>query len=292
MTRPVTPARDQVPQSLLMAAAERPAAVSEAGPGTSPVITLLTDFGHRDYYVGAVKGVMLRHAPDAMLVDITHDIPPQDVLSGAFVLQLASREFPPGTIHLAVVDPGVGTERRALAVQTRGSVYVAPDNGLLSLVINSGSRVRCVTHPALRAAAVSDTFHGRDLFAPAAAQLAAGFPFDQVGPLIHDPVDLAPLPATVTPGIVTGQIIYVDGFGNLVTNIDAASVGALGPQVSVHLPDGTALYGLSRTYADVVHGELLALLGSAGLLEISARNGSARTILGLGRGDTVRVERR
>lgn len=224
-------------------------------------------------------------------MDISHQIPPRDVQTGAFVLHHAAREFPPGSVHLAVVDPGVGTHRRALVARCAEHLFVAPDNGLLALVVAEREhQLRHVTHPALVAPAPSATFHGRDLFAPVAARLAVGFRFEDVGPPVTDPV-LGPVSScTAVPGGIAGQIIHVDHFGNLVTNIDNRKVAALEAPLRVRLPDGRTLNGLCRTYADVATGEPLALIGSAGLLEISLRDGRANSSLGLARGAAIRVE--
>lgn len=257
----------------------------------APIITLLTDFGDRDYYVGAMKGVLLRYAPGAQIIDLTHTVPPQDVLAGSFVLAHAASEFPAHTVHLAVVDPGVGTMRRALAVRGNRGTFIAPDNGLLDFVLRDpASQARAIVHPDLRAARVSCTFHGRDLLAPAAARLAAGFPFVTVGPVVEDAQMLPIRSATVRAGLIEGHIIHVDRFGSLITNIAAADLPPELDRVRVRLHAGQTAVPFCRTYADVPDGERLSLIGSAGLLEIAVRNGSAAGALRLGRGDPVQVE--
>lgn len=256
-----------------------------------PVITLTTDFGTADHYVGAVKGVILSIAPDAVLVDLTHQVPPQDVCAGSYALRSAAREFPAGTVHLAVVDPGVGGARRAVAVRGLGYLWVGPDNGLFTHVLaDAGSEVRELRHPGIARKEVSSTFHGRDLFAPAAAHLAAGFPFADSGPVVEDPVLLSEAQPQRTGSGIAGEILHVDGFGNLITNVPAELLAALGARPRVRLADRAAVEGLAAAYADVSPGALVALIGSGGLLEIGVNGGSAATALGLGRGDPITIE--
>ncbi len=248
-----------------------------------PVITLLTDFGVADTYVGQMKGAILAIAPAATLVDLTHAVPAQDVFAGAFLLWTAVAAFPPGTVHLAVVDPGVGSSRRALAVQTqRGDRLVGPDNGLLMPAAERlggiGSAVGLATP-----ASASATFHGRDVFAPAAARLAAGAPLRDLGRPVTDLVELS-LPTANEDG---GQVVHVDVYGNLITNIPADSL-ARDSVVAV----GDAQVPLVAFYEQAQPGALLALIGSAGLLEISVRNGSAAERLGARRGTPVTLSSR
>jgi hypothetical protein len=256
----------------------------------SPLLTLLSDFGDRDYYVGAMKGVILRHAPAARILDLAHQIPPQDVLAAAFVLHHAAGEFPPQTVHVAVVDPGVGTQRRALVLRNRIGTFVAPDNGLLSLVYRwDPGEVRALVAPFVESARLSSTFHGRDLFAPAAARLACGYDLAQVGPVVRDPVLLEATHARVDADGIHGQVIHVDGFGNLVTSVAAGQLPAAPQRTRVILPGNRSIAGLSRTYADALPGRPMALVGSCQLLEIAVRDASAAALLGLRRGDPVRV---
>jgi hypothetical protein len=243
-------------------------------------VTLLTDFGLADGYVGAVKGRLLRLAPRVSLVDLTHEIPPGAVEVAAFVLAQAAPEFPEGTVHLVVVDPGVGSARRGVALEADGQRYVAPDNGVLSRVVAS-ARVRWLRAIGPRwmdAPGVSSVFHGRDVFAPVAAHLATRGAIREVGPEA-DPASLTlarlPEPEVVGGGL-RGEVIHVDRFGNLVTNLPLSFSH---PRASVELPDGRAL-PVSRTYSDVDSGELVALRGSGGLLEIACRDGSAAERLG------------
>lgn len=258
------------------------------------IVTLTTDFGTADAYVGAMKGVMLRVAPDLRLHDVSHEIPPQDVTHGARVLRGACPSFPAGTVHLAVVDPGVGTDRAAVAVVAGGHAFVGPDNGLFSEVIGllgGGSARRIDRTTALAPflpTATSATFHGRDLFAPVAAGLASGrVRFAEIG-AAHS-CSAAPIGRRPRgdAGVLAGRVTHHDRFGNAITDVAAAELGAR--QVRVVLPDGTAL-GLSRTYGDAPDGTTLALIGSEGFLEIALAGGDARGVHGLAPGATVRIE--
>jgi S-adenosylmethionine hydrolase len=245
------------------------------------IVTLLTDFGTADGYVAEVKGALLRRAPDATVVDVTHEIAPGDLLAAAYVLGRTWRAFPEGTVHLVVVDPGVGTARRALAVETAGHRFVAPDNGVLSRVLESGSG-RIVSLP--MDAAASPTFHGRDLFAPAAARLLAGEPLAALGRPVGDPVML-PVPRLERRGdVAVGEVVHVDRFGTLVTNLPGAVLRSGG---SVRLGDHAVQPG--RTFADAAPGAPVAFTGSGGTVEVAVRDGRADEVLGVGRGAAVRV---
>jgi S-adenosylmethionine hydrolase len=241
------------------------------------IVTLLTDFGTADGYVAEVKGTILGRSPEAVLVDVSHDVAPQDVEAGRLALARYWRRFPPGTVHLAVVDPDVGSIRRALAVASDGRFLVGPDNGILSpALLLAGAEV--VALPVSSSA--SPTFHARDVFAPAAAMLASGSPVDALGTPIGDPVIRRTAEARRLPdGAIEGQIITVDRFGNAVTNLVAAHGGVV-EVGSLKLP-------LRRTYSDVTPGTPLALAGSSGLVEIAVRDGNAALSLGLGRGGVV-----
>ena len=253
------------------------------------LITLTTDFGTRDPYVAQMKGVLATLCREAPVLDLTHEIAAHDVLEGALFLVAAVPTFPPGTVHLAVVDPGVGSARRAIAAAVEGQYVVCPDNGLLTLLAREHliEAVRELTNPALRREPVSATFHGRDIFAPAAAHLACGGAFEKLGAEVRDLATLElSAPQSRDDGI-HGEVIHVDRFGNAITNIPASlfDVGA----ARRALVAGRALL-LSETYAAVEVGAALALIGSAGYLEIAAREASAAHLLGLGRGDAVIVE--
>ena len=241
------------------------------------IITLLTDFGTADGYVAEMKGVMLSLVPDATVVDVTHDVPPQDVESARLALARSWRRFPPGTVHVAVVDPGVGTGRAALAVASDDRTLVGPDNGILSpALLLAGAQA--VTLPVPPTAA--PTFHGRDVFAPAAAALARGTPVTALGVPFESPVVRRTAePQRLVDGSVQGQVISIDRFGNAITNC----LGLRGGTIEVA---GKALQ-VTRTYADAPPGSLTAICGSNGLIEIAVRDGSAARELGLTRGAVV-----
>ena len=243
------------------------------------IITLLTDFGLRDSYVAEMKGVILGTAPDVTLVDVTHAVPPGDILCCQYLLERAWRRFPAGTVHLVIVDPGVGTARRAIAVEHGGHSFLGPDNGVLTPVLEGASAAQL--HVPSNA---SPTFHGRDVFAPAAARLAAGERVSALGAPVTDPVRRSHPEAIREAGEVVGRVIYVDTFGTLVTNVPAGLlVGVF--EVAVR---GEAPVALGRTFADVPSGALVAFVGSGGTLEIAARDRSAALVLGVGIGAEVR----
>jgi len=255
------------------------------------VVALLTDFGTDDAYVGIMHGVILRINPEASIVDVCHNIAPQDVQAAAFVLSTAYPYFPTETIHVVVVDPGVGSERRAIAVRTRRGTFVAPDNGVLSYVLarECVSQTVQVTNARYWLSPLSDTFHGRDVFAPVGAHLSLGLSLSELGPPVRDLVRLTLAePSVGEDGTILGQVLHVDRFGNLVTNI----------RRELLCPDQTLrtrvadreVPGLVKTYAAAAGGELLALVGSSGYLEISLRGGSAAAALKVGRGAEVVVD--
>jgi S-adenosylmethionine hydrolase len=259
-----------------------------------PIIALLTDFGTRDHYVGAMKGAALSICPDATLVDITHDIPPQDVLTGALALAAACPYFPPGTIFVAVVDPGVGTARRGIAAEAGGLRFVAPDNGLISVALRGLAQPAIVELAARHYArgAISRTFEGRDRFAPAAAWLATGVRLADLGPAVRDPIDLKVPGAAVAGDRLWGAVLLVDRFGNLVTSIERAPFDAFASDARVEVAAGPhRVGGIVATYADVPHGTPCALFGSTGRLEIALSGGSAAERLALSRGAPVVVSR-
>ena len=254
------------------------------------VVTLTTDFGLRDPYVAEMKGVMLGLVPDLRLVDITHDVDSHDVVGAALVLEAVVPFFPAATVHLAVVDPGVGTTRRGLVVAAGDVTFVAPDNGLLTPVFARGAwQAFELVAADLRLARVSRTFHGRDVFAPAAAHLARGVAPERFGPRVTDPV-LVPWPEVHTVGAaVTGAVLHVDRFGNLITSIAADAVEGVGPEASIHIA-GRRL-PLVGTYADLPRGSAGALIGSSNRLEVAVREGSAAAVLKARRGTPVAVSR-
>jgi len=242
-----------------------------------PIVTLLSDFGTADGYVAEVKGTILSRAPEAVIIDVAHDLPPHDIEGGRLAIARYWRKFPGGTVHFAVVDPGVGSARRPLAVESDGRFLVGPDNGLLSpALLLAGAKAVELPVPT----GASPTFHGRDVFAPAAALLAAGAHLDALGSPAVDPQLRRTREARrIAEGVIEGVVITVDRFGNAVTNLLAAHGGVV-EVGQLHLP-------VLRTYADVAPGTPLALVGSSGLIEIAVRDGNASALLGLARGATV-----
>ena len=246
------------------------------------VMALLTDFGMVDAYVGIMHGVILRINPEASIVDVCHDIALRGVQAAAFVLSTAYPYFPTETIHVVVVDPGVGSERRAIAIRTPRGTFVAPDNGVLSYVLarEAVSQMVQVTNARYWLSPLSDTFHGRDVFAPVGAHLSPGLSLCELGLPVRDPARL-----TLAEPRVGEDCMHVDRFGNLVTNIRRESL-CPGQTLKTRVA-GRKVPGLVTTYAAVPSGELLALAGSSGYLEISLRDGSAATVLKVGLGAEV-----
>ncbi len=257
-----------------------------------PIVALLTDFGTRDHYVGAMKGVVLGVCPDVTLVDVTHEVPPHDILAGALELAACYRYFPAGTIFLVVVDPGVGSSRSALAAEVGDFRFVAPDNGVLAPVFEEQSprRVVVLTERRYARPTISRTFEGRDRFAPAAGWLAKGVELTALGRITHEYQALI-LPRPVVDGDhASGQVLRVDRFGNLVTNLDRRTVERIRDRgaMKVHV-GGFEVTHLVATYAEADTGELCALFGSTDMLEIALNAGHAADLLGVGRGASVEV---
>lgn len=261
------------------------------------IITLTTDFGLRDGYVASMKGVILSIAPGAVLVDVSHAISPQSVEEGAFLLASVWSCFPKETIHLAVVDPGVGTNRRPISVCSEHGIFVGPDNGIFAPALHQmgamdsrtgrleGAEAVELTAEEFRRRPTSQTFHGRDVFAPAAAHLANGVDLARFGPSLER-VETLPLPGiTRRRGVLLGTIAHVDNFGNAITTIPAAEL----PEHPVVRVGEAVIDGLSASYQERLLG---AIIGSTGFLEIAVRNGNAAQYLGLRRGDAVEVRRR
>ena len=240
------------------------------------MISLLTDFGTADYYVGAVKGAILSVNPSAVVVDITHEIPPQDVAAGAFTLLAAYKTFPAGTIHVAVVDPGVGSTRRPIIVSANEQFFVGPDNGLFTYICDRepSHRTFHVTAERYFRREVSTTFHGRDIFAPVAAALSTGVAVEDFGAEINDEIRL---PSLETPR----RIIHIDRFGNCVTNITRDR------SPSEIVVKGRTISEFRQFYGEGDNESLFAIWGSAGFLEISVNGGSAAQVLGVKRGDPI-----
>jgi S-adenosylmethionine hydrolase len=248
------------------------------------IITLLTDFGTTDSYIGEMKGVLLNGAPSVVLVDISHGVPPGDVRSAAYILGRTWHRFPAGTVHLAVVDPGVGTTRAALALSVYDHYFIGPDNGLFTPVLRD-AEVNAVALPTPSTA--SPTFHGRDLFAPAAAALASEADLSTLGqPFAGIPERLAYTTPHFEGKTIVGEIVYIDRFGSLITNLTAELV----PSYARLEVEDLDLGSLKRTFNDVTTGGLLAYIGSGGVIEIAVRNGSAARRLGVGVGGRVRAK--
>lgn len=253
------------------------------------IVTLITDFGTADHYAAVMKGVILSRAPKARIVDISHHIPPQHVEQAAFLLHMSWRHFPAGTVHTVVVDPGVGTERRVLAAQAEEHLFLAPDNGILSYILHACPDlcIHSVENRELFPPGISSVFHGRDIFAPLAAFLALGGAIADTGPLF-DAVERGkvPLPDAVGNSI-RGEVVYIDAFGNCITNIPAAMMEGktfISAECNSH-----TIHRLSNTYADAESGRGVMLSGSHGYLEISLRNGSAADTWRIRTGNSVSI---
>lgn len=252
------------------------------------LITITTDFGTRDGFVAQMKGVILGINPAVGLIDVTHDIQPYAVLEGALVLKGVSRSFPSGTIHVGVVDPGVGGARRGIVARSGDQVFVGPDNGLFSLVFQSSEplEIREIRNPQCIAADPHPTFHGRDVFAPVAAHLSLGKPPEVMGPRIDDPELLSVAVAEETDNEIHGEVVYIDRFGNLSSNIEARMI--IHPRGIVRVGN-IAIHGISRFFQEKEEGEAVALVNSFGLLEIAVNRGDAAKSLGIHIGAPVKV---
>ncbi len=258
------------------------------------IITLTTDYGYDDHYVGAIKGVIYQIFPSVTVVDITHQVAPQDVLAGSLVLKEIWRAFPMGTVHVAVIDPGVGSARQILVGRYAGQMFVVPDNGLLTFVHQAGrpEQINMVSNSSLFCHPVSETFHGRDILAPVAGHLAKGLAQDEVGPET-DSIVILKLPQVQQDpgGRLVGQVIHVDHFGNLITNItyDKLVERADFSGVREVFIKGTSVGALKDHYGQVPVGQPCALIGSNGFLEIAVNQGSAAEVLGAGIDTVVEV---
>jgi S-adenosylmethionine hydrolase len=256
----------------------------------NPIITLLTDFGTKDHYVASMKGVILNINPECLLIDITHEVNPHDIEQGAFILANAYSYFPKGTIHLSVVDPGVGGSRKPIVLITHNYFFVGPDNGLLSLVVQKEKvkQVVAITQKKYFLSKVSNTFHGRDIFAPVAAHLSLGIKPNAFGHEINSLKELGLQKPVVKKRRLLGEILHIDTFGNLVSNIDEEKLS----QFIQNRPfairvGGKVISVLKNGYWDGKKGELIALLGSGGFLEISIREGNAERLLKVKKGDPI-----
>ncbi len=259
-------------------------------PTTNGIVTLTTDFGVQDLFVGVMKGVILGINRVATPVDITHGIPPQDIPAAALVVDAASGCFPPGTVHLVVVDPGVGSERRNIALACRGQYFVAPDNGVLTAVRAADPVVAVsLEEPFFFRRPVSATFHGRDILAPVAAYLSRGTPLASLGPTVTD-LAAAELPQpAVSATAIDGQVVMVDHFGNLITNIRRTALEAVGANVEITI-GSERIAGLQPSYAQAPPQAVLAAINSFEVLEIAVNQGNASEQLQAGAGTPVRVD--
>jgi len=253
------------------------------------VITLTTDFGLQDYYVSAMKAVMLGIAPDVRLVDISHEIPSQDIMAGSWVLQNSATLFPSNTVHLVVVDPGVGTDRNAIALQIEDQYFVGPDNGIFSLLTQERDyeAVRLSNSKYWRKER-SNTFHGRDIFAPAAAHLSRGVALEDLGESVDELVTYRWTVPIFDKDGVEGMVIHIDKFGNLITNITESLIEEVVDEKSVKIYIGnTILDEIAVTFGTVPEGEPVAYIGSSGMLEIGINQGNAEEMLGVQKGAQI-----
>jgi S-adenosyl-L-methionine hydrolase (adenosine-forming) len=253
----------------------------------APILTLTTDFGLSDHYVGSMKGVILGICPRARIVDISHQASPYAIAEGAFLIAQSYASFPRGTVHVVVVDPGVGSERRPILAKAAGQYFVAPDNGVLGMIFaREKHKVRVISNERYFRHPVSQTFHGRDIFAPVAAHLASGVASAKIGPAITDYIRLPfESPRQTAPGMWTGEILKIDHFGNVITNFLAEDFPALS-QLSI---GRTKVRRLVGTYAAAPAGELVVIAGSAGYLEVSLNQGSAAEKIGCRSGDPCQI---
>lgn len=256
-----------------------------------PIVTLTTDFGLSDHFVGTMKGVILDIVPRAQLVDISHNVPAFDIPEGAYTLTQAYRYFPKGTVHLVVVDPGVGTTRRPILAEAGGQYFIAPDNGVLTMIYEREKhKVRIITNERFFLPEPSRTFHGRDIFAPSAAWLAKGRRPAEFGKLIHDYVQLGLLkPQRMGKRIWAGSVIKADRFGNLITNLHIDDFGEIRTRAFELLVGLRRVHRLCSSYAETASGELFAIIGSSGYIEVSMNQDSAARFLGCAGGAPVEL---
>jgi S-adenosylmethionine hydrolase len=258
------------------------------------IVTLTTDFGLIGPYVAAMKGILLQKVPGAQLVDVCHTISPQNVLEGAFVLASIVDAFPPGTVHLAVVDPGVGTDRRLIAVALAGQWFVLPDNGLITGVARGRQPAGIweITNRAIFRPTIAPTFHGRDILAPAAAHLLRGGDPAKLGPVRTRFITLRNFEPAVNGKSLIGEVLFHDTFGNLITNVAASQLGDTPASDWIIEVAGSRIEGLVHTYGECPTGTLIALVGSSGWVEIAVVNGDAAGRLAVGSGATVWLRRK
>lgn len=257
---------------------------------TPAIITLTTDFGYQDYYTAAMKAAILRVSPQARMIDISHALPPQDIMAGAWVLKNVAFDFPPGSVHLCVVDPGVGSARRPLVCEIEGHFFVGPDNGLFPLIADGKPvKAREIREESYLNERISNTFHGRDIFAPVAAHLSIGTPPQAFGPTIEDAVYFRWAQPIADSEGIQGWVSHIDTYGNLITNIPEGLLPQNGQTGLKIYAGSTILKSVERCYSSVSEGEPLALIGSSGMLEISVRDGNAAELLSARKGTSVSV---
>lgn len=257
-----------------------------------PTITFTSDFGTLDGYVGAVWGAILSICPEVRMVNISHAIPPQDIAHAAFTLHTATRYYPAGTVHLAVVDPAVGTSRRGLCVVTKDYMLVGPDNGIFTPFMNEDSAIYSLENEKCWRSIISNTFHGRDIFGPVAGHLTAGFKPEELGPKIDDPFVLDTWTNRWRKNEVEGAVVHVDHFGNCITSLTPEDVAKFS-EMTLWLPgnpNAPEAHKICLTYAEANLGEACWLLGSAGLIELAVNGGNAAEMFGIERGDRILVE--
>ena len=266
---------------------------------TNGLVILITDFGTKDFYVGAVKGVIYSIYPEVRIDDISHNVSSFEVAEGAYTLQKAAAEFPKGTVFVAVVDPGVGTERKPVALKTKdGKFFVGPDNGLFSVVMDSlGIDVIYeISNPhVMRKGRLSSTFHGKDIFGPCAAHLASGFPIELVGPVLKDYVRLKARSPVVQKDTIIGNVVTIDKYGNVITNVQEELLRKIeigrGDLVILKIKDVEMRAKYVKAYADVPTGEYLCLIGSTGAFEVAINMGNLAQKIGVKRGDSISIRR-
>ena len=261
-----------------------------------PIITLTTDYGSRDYFAASVKGVILKINPQAQMIDISHEIAPMDIWEAAYVLKQAYSYFPKGTVHLAVIDPGVGTNRRPIIVVTEGYYFVGPDNGIFSLIYQEAERIRVhhITSAHYFLPNPGPTFHGRDVFAPVASWLSKGIPSGNFGDEITDYAKLNVPSPKANENSIDGNVVHIDRFGNIITNITYKEIQPLlgegtDPGMAGVMIAGKQIKGLKKFYAEAAPGEPGAIINSSGSLEIFMFKQNARTALAVKRGEGVRL---
>ena len=268
-----------------------------------PLITLVTDFGLQDEYVGVMKGVMLKINPSVKIVDLSHSVEPQDIFGAAYILFSAYKYFAPGTVHVVVVDPGVGSNRRIVCLEVDGYIFLAPDNGILSFLVEKAKpkRIIEVTNRRYFLPEVSNTFHGRDIFAPVSAHIACGVKPEELGAEISEIKKLEiPKPVLVSNGVLSGEIIYIDHFGNIITNVDIEALKKLKSDTNTNQIDikgekfsivvsNREIKKINKSYSDVKDGELIAIFGSSGFLEIAVNKDSAKRLLDVEKGDKIEI---